>query len=171
MSQSQWVLISWVLWLCTSFKDQWAAMVMSPLHAFPKRPWNRWRGTCMPGQVGEEGICTLPHNGWEVYHQTAVKGVPSNPFWSMWSPKEFFSSCNAVWVALLVLPSCCAQARLPLSCWQPCWDKGYLEEEENGSVPHRYPRKERGRLPWTVQDGGRLGEVRQSWACTAVCVS
>lgn len=43
----------------------------------------------MPGQVGEEGTHTLPHDGWEVYHQTAVKGVPRNLFGTCGPLKNF----------------------------------------------------------------------------------
>lgn len=125
MSQFQRELISQVLFPSyRTFKDRWAGMVISPLHALPKRPWDSRRGTCMPGQVGEEGICTLPHGGWEVCHQTAVRSVPRNPFWSIWSPEEFFSSCNAVWAALLVLPSCMHRQGCCLAGDSHAWTKG-----------------------------------------------
>lgn len=51
------------------------------------------------------------------------RGVPRNSFWSMWSPKEFFSSFSAVWVALLVLPSCMHRQGCCLAGDSHAWTK------------------------------------------------
>lgn len=146
-------------------------MVLPPLNALPKRPWDRWRGTCMPGQVGEEGTFTMPHDGWEVYHQTAFEGIPRNPFWSMWFPKEFFSSCNAVWVALLVLPSCMHRQSCCSAADSHAWTKGTWRRRRRMALCYTGIPEKRESLAWRVQDGGRLGEVCQSWAWTSFCVS
>lgn len=133
--------------------QEWLCLPSLPFHKAM-----RWTERHLRARSHRRGTCALPHNGWELCHRAAVRGVPRNPqraFWSIWPPKLLSSGCSAVRVALLLhldgmhRQGCCLAGA---SC---AWPEGTWRRRV-AAVPQEHPRRE---IPlksvrWRQAEGG-----------------
>ena len=118
------------------------------LPSLPFHEAMRWTERHLRARSRRRGTCALPLDGWELCHQTVVRGVPQNPrraFWGMQPPKQLSSGCSAVWVALLLLPGGMHRQGCCLAGASCAWPEGTWRRRA-AAMPCRDPKRERDSL-------------------------